>query len=430
MGDGNGAGSTGVQGQADNATGTGVVGINTANGAIAIFGQAPGGGGNTVSAFSIYGTMDHTGGGGSENVAGVLGVTSTPRTGSGFASPLAAGASSSVSGVSGVYASPITTSGTNTYAFGVVGESLRDTTIGGSTIPDGTGGVMGSNGAGDFGMLGYRGLTGTFYSVYGGGANGSIAVGNTGNRNSSSSNNNPNATIGLGINSGFMGGYIVGSEYGLISKGKEFGMYVSGKTITNEPIIELVENNGVKTPTYATTSTTVDVSSRGKGKLNNGETFVAFDKGFSSMVNANDDLNIIITPTGATNGVYVSQITSNGFYVKENMNGKSNAGFSWMATGTKVGYENGMEISSEILATDFDKKMDGVMSTDASGNDGTPIYFDGQNVKFERMPENLIHYSGTDDLKRIKPTEKEIKVNNKVEKPVVTTREKEVNETK
>lgn len=427
LGDGNGAGSTGVQGQADNATGVGVVGINTANGAIGIFGQTPGGGGNTVSAFSIYGTMDHTGAGGSENVAGVLGVTSTPRTGSGYSSPLAAATASAVSGVSGVYASPFTNANTEIYSFGVVGQTLRDTGVAGSTIPQRTGGVMGESGSGSFGILGYRDSNGTQFSVYGGGAAGSIAGGN-GGRMSSNENSTPNNMIGLGINAGFMGGYVVGSEYGLVSKGKEFGIYVSGKTITNEPIVELVENNGVKTPTYATTSTSIDVTSRGKGKLNNGETFVAFDKGFASMVKANDDLNIIITPTGATNGVYVSHITSNGFYVKENMNGTSNSGFSWMATGTKAGYENGIEISSEILAADFDKKMEGVMINDGNEKEGTPIYFDGQNVKFERIPENLIHYSGTDDLKKLKPTEKEIKVEDKEERKVVTSREEKTEE--
>lgn len=97
-----------------------------------------------------------------------------------------------------------------------------------------------------------------------------------------------------------------------------------------------------------------------------------------------------------------------------------------MATGTKVGYENGMEISSEILAADFDKNMKGVMSNDGNEKEATPIYFDGQNVKFERIPENLIYYSGTSDLKKIKPIENEIKVEDKEERKVVTSKEKEV----
>ena len=43
-----------------------------------------------------------------------------------------------------------------------------------------------------------------------------------------------------------MGGYVKGSEYGLISSGEEFGMYVQGNTITNEPIVQLTETNNTQ----------------------------------------------------------------------------------------------------------------------------------------------------------------------------------------
>lgn len=285
-------------------------------------------------------------------------------------------------------ATRVSSSSTNAFQFGVIGDVLL---LGVAAQPDATGGVLGTNASGGFGILGYKARNGTTFSVYGGTQAGSIAAGNTGR---GVSNSQPNNTIGIGVNSGFMGGYVKGSEYGLISSGNEFGMYVQGNTITNKPIVQLTEtSNAQRTISYTATSTEVDVTTRGIGNLKNGESFVSFKESFKNLVSNNEPINITVTPTGETNGVYVSKVTSEGFYVKENKNGASNVTFNWTAIGTRKGYENGVEISDVVLSNNFDKNMNGVMNNDGGKEEGTPIYYDGNQVRFERMPESLIQYN-------------------------------------
>ena len=386
-----------------NRGGYGVVGLTQA-GTISNFvqtgegvlGQADGASGVTTIPIGVHGIIDET-------VAGlrvatpILGENNNITRGNGFTGgAYATITAQSVAGVYGNIGTRGAAAGDNGYMFGVIGDIL----VVSGTIPDGSGGVLGSNGSGSFGMLGYKGLTSTLYSVYGGGHAGSTAGANTGNFTGGSSNNQnnapqPNNHIGLGINGGFMGGYVKGNQYGMVSSGQEFGMYVQGKTIVNQPIIQLTTSpQGTdRIVSYAPTSTQVDVMTKGTSALVNGEIFVAFDDNFRKLINANEPIIINITPRAETHGVYVSQVTAQGFYVRENMQGTSNAPFYWSATGTKAGFENGVAVSNTILNNSFDSNLGGVMmgegEASAQGTEPTPIYFDGQNVLFQRMPERF-----------------------------------------
>ena len=386
-------GGMGVFGFADR-TGYGVVGL-TQPSAISSFvqtgegvlGQADGSTGISTIPIGVHGIID-------ENTSGlntatpILGENNNITTGTGLGGGAYNSSNPAVAGVYGNMATRVSSASTDAYQFGVIGDILL---LGVASQPDATGGVLGTNASSDFGILGYKSKNGTNYSVYGGNANGSISNGNNGRNYLNNSQNN---TIGLGINGGFMGGYVKGSEYGLISSGNEFGMYVQGNTITNEPIVQLTEtSNAQRTISYTATSTEVDVTTRGIGNLKNGESFVSFKESFKNLVTNNEPINITVTPTGETNGVYVSKVTSEGFYVKENKNGTSNVTFNWTAIGTRKGYENGVEISDVVLSNNFDKNMNGVMNNDGSKEEGTPIYFDGNNVRFERMPDSMIQYN-------------------------------------
>ena len=385
-------GGMGVFGFADR-NGYGIVGL-TQPSAISSFvqtgegvlGQADGSSGISSIPIGVHGIID-------ESVAGlstatpVLGENNNITRGSGLNGGAYSG-SGSVSGVYGNIGSRNPTSTTDVYQFGVIGDILL---LGTSTQPDATGGVLGTNASGGFGILGYKSKNGTTFSVYGGSQAGTINAGNTGKN---SGNSQPNNTIGIGVNSGFMGGYVKGNEYGLISSGDEFGMYVQGNTITNEPIVQLTDtNNAQRTISYTATSIEVDVTTRGTGKLTNGESFITFKEAFKNLVSSEEGINITITPMGETNGVYISKVTSEGFYVKENRNGSSNVSFNWTAIGTRKGYEKGVEISDTVLSNNFDKNMNGVMNNDGGKEEGTPIYFDGNQIRFERMPEGIIQYN-------------------------------------
>ncbi len=375
-----------------NRTGYGVVGLTQANvlsnyiqTGEGVLGQSDGATGGPTIPIGVHGIIDESAAG-NWKANGVTGENNNLSAGGGFT-----GGSYSTTGVTsgvyGNYASKFLTSGTDAYAFGVSGDILK---IGAAIIPDGSGGVFGAGGSGQFGMLGYNSLNGTQFSVYGGGEDGDISQSNTGN-NRTSTETKANNRIGLGINGGFMGGYVKGSHYGLVSRGEEFGMYVQGNTITNQPIVQLTETkNSQKTVSYTATSTEVDVTTRGVGQLTNGETYITFKDAFKNLVSNNETINITITPTGETNGVYVSRVTIDGFFVKENLKGTSNASFNWTAIGTRAGYENGVVISETILAKDFDKNINGVMNNDGGKEEGTPIHFDGNKVKFERIPKGII----------------------------------------
>jgi hypothetical protein len=401
----------GISGYADNSgvgvfgysnrTGYGVIGLTQSSnlstfiqGGEGILGQTDGASGVTIIPISVHGIIDETTAG-LAKATPILGENNNITIGSGFGGGAYA-TGNSVAAVYGDFGSRQTTASTNSYMFGVVGDILS---VGTGVIADGCGGVLGSGGSGQFGMLGYRSLSGTFYSVYGGFSAGNIAAGNTG-KNTTSNLNEPNNTIGLGINGGFMGGYVKGNQYGLITKGKEFGMYVQGNTLVNQPIVQLIDTDQSKrTITYTPTSTEVDITTRGIGKLTNGVTFVAFKESFKNLV-ASSSINITITPTAETKGVFIKSVNQDGFFVKENQAGTSNANFNWIAIGTRKGYENGIEISNTVLAKEFDININEVMNNDGDLKDGKPIHYNGTEVQFERIPENLIKYNTKKEPKK------------------------------
>ncbi len=367
------AGDDAISGYANGAGGTGVAGYSTLTG-IGVSGT------NSSNGYGVYGT---TTGSSNEDISGTVGLSFYGAAASGYSSPLADASPSAIGGVTGVVASQETNTNDEDYYFGIIGEVLVANSAT-NYVPQRSGGVLGSSGSGTWAALGYKTSAGLQASIYG------SAIFTTNFGGGKSINSQPNNAIGLGINGGFMGGYVKGNQFGLISKGDDFGMYVAGKTITNEPIVQLFENtNGnSRIAAYSPASTTIDVTTRGKGKLIKGEVFVAFDKNFIEMAGLNNDaINITITPTDETKGVYVSKITPLGFYVKENMEGKSNSSFYWNAIGTRKGFEKGVEISKVILSNDFDKNMDGVMHNENDrSKEATPVYFDGTSVKFESMP--------------------------------------------
>ncbi|MBC5834549.1 hypothetical protein G6N05_08755 [Flavobacterium sp. F372] len=386
---------SGVQGQSSSQVGNGVSGANFGNG-IGIYGQTTGGTlTTTASIAAVYGTLDQAVAG-NQDVAGIIGTHSNRTQGTGgYSGPTAAGVNSSLAGVAGSFASKTTVLNTDSYFFGITGQLLVDTSVGGALIPKRTGGVLGEN-SGTWASLAYKSSAGGAGSMFGLYASTATNGNGAGKMSSPAANNN----IGMGINGGFMGGYVQGSQYGLVSKGQDFGMYVDGNTITNKPYIQLIEGNNNRIATYSSTSTSVDVTTRGKGKLNNGEVFITFNEAFKNAVSTSDlsksmdseeSINITVTPIGESNGLYISRITKDGFFIKENKNGKSNVSFNWVAIGTQKGYENGVTVSDVVLSQNFDSNMKGVMIPDTENQiqNATPIYFDGTKVRFEDVPEGL-----------------------------------------
>jgi len=328
------------------------------------------------------------------NTAAVRGVNSTTVAGTGFRTTNSAGPQV---GVIGSIPSPAVGSAP-TYSFGVHGSVPNTASVR-------SGGLFGDDGGFAMGAVGYFGSDLNDYSFYAfgnstlfdfetGGAGGRVA----------STGNNVNTHIGMGIYGGVMGGWIRGQVYGAHIKGNKYSLYVDGTTYTNKPITQLIETaDGSRLPTYTTTSLKTDVTARGKAALQNGAGYVAFDAAFKQMISENpEEITVTVTPVGNSNGVYISGYDATGFWVKENSNGTSNVAFTWIAIGTRKGYEE-PQVARELLDKDFDKNMNGVMHHELNTKTpGRSIWWDGTRVRFDRPPARV---PSKDEFSGARPTE-------------------------
>ncbi|MBI4931580.1 MAG: hypothetical protein HY841_12495 [Bacteroidetes bacterium] len=369
--------SAGVLGQATSTTGAvnGVWGTtpSTSNGATGVYGTATGASGST---YGVLGQTSST----SSGAYGVYGIaTATSNVAAGY---------NSGQTYSGVYGSSSTNGQGSTkdmWHFAVHGSYCDCDAV---FFGNRSGGVLGGikNSAGtlqQWGSLGYQASTNTRYSGY---FSAAILNGGAGRYNSTSNLNDEKTGIGIGSYGGLMGGWIRGDVYGMNIKGERYSLYVDGKQYTND-VITQVSNNGTaeRNVSYVSTSTSVDVYARGSGKLENGRATISFDRNYSTQLSVDEKVMLTITPVGPSNGVYASEISPKGFTVIENNNGTSNVEFSWIAVGVRKGYEK-VEHPKEILSSGYDEKMKGVMFNENDlKNSGTPIWWDGAQLRFDPM---------------------------------------------
>lgn len=306
---------------------------------------------------------------GSFNTAGVRGVNQSTNAGTGFRTQAATGPRV------GVIGNTTTTNGQ--YTFGVHG------TMGSTDIR--CGGIIGDDFGIALGSLAYYAANLADYSVYGFGGAYQVGVGTGKN---SQHLTEPNTHIGIGIYGGVMGGWIKGMVYGTHVQGERYSLYVDGKAYTNEPVTELVAMaDGSRMPAYAVSSLQPELYARGKSVLENGQRFVAFDPSFISMISEDPEaLVITVSATGNSKGLYIASQDTKGFYVRENDNGSSATTFSWIAVASRKDYKQ-ITHAPELLQSDFDKKMNGVMYNDNNKIDKPQsVWWDGSQVRFDIPP--------------------------------------------
>ncbi|MEO8760777.1 MAG: hypothetical protein ABI388_06050 [Bacteroidia bacterium] len=256
---------------------------------------------------------------------------------------------------------------TPSYAFAVHGE------ISGHSNP--CGGVIGYySPSGDWGALGYRNKVGSVnYGVYA-----TTAAGNGTGRMSADGADNA-ANIGLGAYGDLFGGWIRGNIYGLAVKGERVSLYVDGKTIVNQPIMQLTKTADDKTiVNYTPASATADLQIHGLATMQNGVATVVLDETTLDQFTSKENLTIVATPTGQTNGVYV-ELRGNKLIIKENANGTSTTKVSWIIIGERNIIDNALP--DEFKDKDFDANLKGFMhnendkSTESNGLnwDGTKL---------------------------------------------------------
>lgn len=326
-------------------------------------------GANTTLFAAVQG--ENTSTTGTFNSCAVRGINSVPAAGTGFRSLAASGPRTGVMGN--------VTSTTGAYTFGVYGTFASSSIRCGAVFGDDFGIAAGglgyfSSGNVDYGVYGF----GSAYQVGVLAGRMSGAAGNSVNTPSESNN-----MIGMGIYGGVMGSWTRGMVYGSHVKGERYSMYVDGYTFTNKPIAQLVtKDDGSRIATYVPSSATADVYARGKVQMINGEARVYFDDNYLQSVTNTQDLVITASPKGNSNGVYITNVTNNGFTIKENGNGTSNVEVSWISIGTRKDAEQ-LFTAPEVLSSDFDHNMRGVMFNDNNTIDqATPIWWDGNQVRF------------------------------------------------
>lgn len=312
--------------------------------------------------------------------AGVRGLALTATAGTSFTAPH--------TGVSG----GATTSGA--YKFGTYGS-------GGASAR--SGGVLGNDFGVARGALGYYSSGLLDYSVYGFGiayTNG-VAAGRISNDFTEK-----NTNIGLGIYGGVMGGWVRGMKYGFHTKGETYSLYVDGNGYTNKPLAYLISTDGAsKTASYMSSSMKPEVTVNGKANLENGKVFVAFDPSFQQIISNIDDVIITASPQGKSNGVYIDQITNEGFWIYENNEGTSNVKISWIAI-TKIKGEENPEVPKDLMTNDFDTKMDGVMFNENNTREsGQSLWWDGTQIRWDKPTNDKVDKE-TERLARPKEAKK------------------------
>jgi hypothetical protein len=382
---------------ASSAGGVGVGGFGTA--AIGVYGSSStnygvegvstsGGGvrGTSTSSSGVYGTSTSSYGGvfssdsstaiygasylgGTGTAAGVYGVSPTYWGGRGYRGSSQKGSDYSSSGTRGGLWG-YTFYG-DTWTFGTAGYTWGDYAR--------TGGVIGARtDAATWGSLGYKNSSGTWYGGYG------TAAWNTGTGLSSHS-----ATgIGCGYGGGLMGGWLKGTYYGATVSGDRYALYTKGNNYTTGYSAVMQNTGGKREASYVPTSTTVDIYTSGVSEMKGGQATVTFPASFSSLVSKNVPIVVTATPMGPA-PIYLASSNNNGFAVAA-VDAKASVKFSWIAVGRRAGYETNPEVPAELCRTDFDSKMDGVMSDENDlRHPAQPVWFDGTQLRFDNPPEEV-----------------------------------------
>jgi hypothetical protein len=166
-------------------------------------------------------------------------------------------------------------------------------------------------------------------------------------------------------------------------------LYVDGKQYTNDVIGQV--NEGIKGDkkfvTYVPTSMSVDVYMKGTGQLVNGKAVIKFDDQYMNIISQTEPVIVTITALGKSNGIYIEELKTDGFQVSENNQGKSNLSFTWIAVGTRKGYEKPTN-PDEILDTRFDENMSKFMFNENNTKDSAqPVWWDGTKLNYSPIPD-------------------------------------------
>ena len=268
------------------------------------------------------------------------------------------------------------------YTFGAAGYNWNDYTR--------TGGTLGAHWNGQYwGSLGYKNSASSTYGVYGSAAYSSGA---------GILSQKELVGVGGGLFGGIAGLVSRGEIIGQLNKGEFFASYNSGNTYTYGKNIELVgEVQGEKTALYSISSLDAKLYDDGRSQLVNGVAFVRFDELFSTLVEGIP--TVTVSPAGNCNGIFIEEITKDGFRIKEMNNGTSNVAFTYIVLAKRKSVEE--EATKMVTKATFERDLDGFMFNDGNTESKAKgAWWDGKTLQFGTIPRALIEEKKTESDKK------------------------------
>ncbi len=242
------------------------------------------------------------------------------------------------------------------------------------------GGVLGAQNFGSYwGSLGYKDSGGSGYGGY-------FTSWNFGGGKSSPAKTG----IGLGAWGDLMGADIHGKVYGVYVEGENYAMFSNGAVFKNDLDIHLQQNkSGTNTVLYTNVSTDVTIQTSGYATLSNGQANIDFDPAFASAVSGETPIVVTVTPNGNSNGVYLSGVSTKGFRVAENNEGKSSVTISYIAIGKRAGYER-PDLPREVIESDYTQKLARGLHNDSdTQSNGEGLFYENGHLMVGIHPSTL-----------------------------------------
>jgi len=194
--------------------------------------------------------------------------------------------------------------------------------------------------------------------------------------------------IGSGWYGGVMGGWVRGEVAGFTSSGPLYASYNLGNEYTTGVQGNIHTVGEERIASYSIASPDVKIYADGSGNLKDGSCYIEFEEAFKKIISSETRPNVVVTPLAECNGIYISEISENGFTVVENNAGRSNIEFSWIAIGKRAGYETRPILPEPIARIDFDNNLSGIMHDENdSVYDAIPVWWDGRDFRYE--PDGL-----------------------------------------
>jgi len=260
----------------------------------------------------------------------------------------------------------------DSYSFGTAGFNYCDYAR--------SGGILGGQAYASFwGALGYKN-------------SGSIGYGGYFTSYTSGAGKSAQADIGIGVGAwgDLFGADIHGKVYGTYTEGGNYALFANGDVYRNKLDIHLQENGTMtQTVLYTNVSTDVTVQTCGTATLSSGTATVAFDEAFIASVSQDAPVIVTVTPTGRSNGVYLSDVSSKGFTMVENNDGKSNVSVNYIAIGKRAGYEHPV-LPKEVTDASYTKNLEKGLHNDSdTQTNGEGLYYENGQLVVGVHPSSL-----------------------------------------